>query len=175
MQLITNNQARLMASSVFHSPRRNGRKSPLTSQKTNREGAWFLKGTMQSGFIIDARCLTDDERNVLAEWSAPVIATEFRDPDTGEIMAFLNPVRQTSRTIYTRMKYRRNDVEIFILAGYKNWCLAQIFCGITAEGGPDKNPKATFMRHHAPSNHAYLKATGMVRMTQRGTLHQLAA
>jgi hypothetical protein len=130
---------------------------------------------MYSGFIIDGRCLSENERNVLREWSEPHIAREYRDADTGEIMGFINPVRQTSRTFYTRMRWTQEEVEVFILAGPKNWCLAQIFCGIKTAEGPDKNPKESFKRHFAPSNHAYLKATGMVRTTQPGKILSFAA
>ncbi len=175
MNLITNQQARLMANSVFHAPRRNGSNPKLTTIQTNRQGAWFLKGDKYSGFIIDGRCLSADERKVLSEWSEPHIAREYRDVDTGEIKAFVNPVRQTSRTFYARASWVRSDVEIFILAGYRNWCLAQIFCGITTPKGPDKHPKETFKRHFAPSNHAYLKMTGMVRTTQPGKALSFAA
>lgn len=166
MDLITSTQARLVAASAFHGQRRNGCKFVLVGYKTNRKGAWFYRGSMRRGFIIDGRCLTAQEHEALSRYSKPHKGVEYRAPATGKIEAFINPLRQTSRVLNLRMSWTREEVDLFVLASEDDWCLAQIFCGITTNDGPDPDPLASFARHHAPSNHALIEAQAILSTTR---------
>lgn len=169
MDLITSTQARLIASSAFHGQRRNGRKPVLVGYKTNRKGAFFYRGDMRRGFIIDGRCLSAEEKAALSRYSKPHKGVEYREPATGKIEAFINPLRQTSRSFLVRLAWTRADFDLFVLYDEKSWCLAQIFCGISTTDGPDPDPIASFARHHAPSNHALIEAQGVLSTTRPGT------
>jgi len=166
MDLITATQARLVASSAFHAQRRNGRKPVLVGSKTNRKGAWFYRGDQKRGFIIDGRCLSPEEHAALSLYAKPHKAVEYREPASGKIEAFINPLRQTSRNIFLRMRWSREEVDLFVLYSEQYWCLAQIFCGITTADGPDPDPLANFAKYHAPSNHALIEAQAILSTTR---------
>lgn len=168
MDLITSTQARLVAASAFHGQRRNGQKFVLVGYKTSRKGAWFYRGSMRRGFVIDGRCLTPQEHAALSRYSTPHKGVEYRSPETGKIEAFINPLRQTSRSILLRLAWEREEFDLFVLSSEADWCLAQIFCDITTNDGPDPDPLASFARHHAPSNHALIEAQGVLNTTRPG-------
>lgn len=160
LELIRPDHARNMAGSIWSVPCRNRSRHnrKLTSVRTTRKGAWFFEGSRSSGFIIDARCLTEAQSAALKDYVRPHIATEFRDAETREVKAFINPLRQTSRSFSYRMAWERTEVEIFTLDVQRHACLAPIFCNITLKRGWGEDPMETFKARLEPSNHALLRA-----------------
>ena len=153
--MITHGQARGMAETQW------GTKG-TTSRPTTRKGAFYFSCSGHGGFIIDGRCLTQEEREGLSPHASPTIATEYRDPSTDRVHRFLNPFRASARTFTINPTWVAASVDIFSFEEDCAWCLPVIFADIRTEEMTDEDALGSFDRYYAKSNHSRLKAKAVI-------------
>ena len=137
--MITGAQARAAAEA-------NWGKDGTRAYKTNRKGAFYYSCSGHGGFVVDARCLTQDERARIDRYATPEIAHEVVQAD-GSVRKFRNPFSQRSLTYYTGVETIR-EVEIFFFEEDSAWAIPAVCAGIIAKNASLEAALDTMRRNY---------------------------
>jgi hypothetical protein len=152
--MITNSQARNMAES-------NWGRGGTTSYKTNRKGAFYFSCSGHGGFVIDARCLTDEEREKMKAHLKPEVAIEIVRSD-GSVRRIRGPFSRQNPKYYPHCETIRS-AEIFFAEEDCDWAVPVVVAGITIPNMSREDAIRSFCQWQKPSNHerlALLKEIG---------------
>jgi len=158
--MITHAQARSMAEAAWGT-------GGTTSRRTNRRGAFYFSCSGHGGFIVDASCLSDQEKSALEEYEAQQFTTGYFDPETQKLRRLVNPFRAARRSFTISRSWERKNIGIFAFEEDCAWCLPVIFAGIRTAGMTDEDALTSFSQWYAKSNHASLKAQACIQSRAR--------
>lgn len=146
--MITHSQARSMAEARW------GR-GGTRSTKTNRTGAFYFSCSGHGGFVIDARCLSAEERARIEKYIAPEQATEVYRVEDNRVVKFRGPDSFRTLKYYSGSQSTR-QVEIFFAEEDCDWAVPGVLAGIFAKGAEYDEALASFIKWQKPSNHEIL-------------------
>ncbi len=142
--MITQAQARSMAEMEW------GR-GGTSSSRTNRKGAYYFSCSGHGGFVIDARCLTAEEREKMGKYLTPEIAHEVVRSD-GTVRRFRGPQgRQTLK--YSPGLETIREVEIFFAEEDCNWAIPVVLADIKTKFMNRDDALTSFTRWQGVSAH----------------------
>lgn len=123
-----------------------------TGRRTNRKGAFYYSCSSHGGFIIDARALSEEEKNLMKKFIEPEIAHAVIKMD-GKIRRLRGPDgRQTLR--YKPAYEKIVEIEIFYAEEDCDWAVPGIVAGIFAGNDITRQDAVkTFLRWQSVSNH----------------------
>jgi len=142
--MMTSSQARNMAEMKW------GR-GGTRSRRTNRKGAFYFSCSGHGGFVIDGRCLTQDERTNIIRYIEPEIAHAVVRND-GKVKRLRGPdSQQTLR--YSMAREHIEEIEVFFAEEDCAWAIPAVIAGILDGDTTRQQAVACFLRHQKPSNH----------------------
>lgn len=145
--MINHSRARSMAESNWGT-------HGTTSYKTNRKGAFYFSCSGHGGFVIDSRCLSEEELNKMRTYLKSETAHEVVRSD-GSVRRFRGPFsRQTLK--YTPHFETIRSVEIFFAEEDCDWAVPVVVAGIKIESMERENAIRSFLQWQKPSNHERL-------------------
>jgi hypothetical protein len=132
---------------------------------TNRKGAYWFNCANGAGFIIDARCLTDQEKADLDAYHQPHMSTECYD-ENYRVQFRTNPYVAQMDQIKSDRKVQQFwgtvKVPVYAFRGYqkfseREWCLPVLLAGIKTETQDIETALQDFQIAYNPSAHEIIE------------------
>ena len=103
------------------------------SYGTNRPGAFYFTTSSHGGFVIDADCLSEEEKKRLDAYVTPEQCTIYTWERYGKKHAkIMHPYR--IRSFKTPMSAKRETKYVYLLEEDCDWCLVALFTKIRVKG-----------------------------------------
>jgi hypothetical protein len=154
--MLTHSQARNIAEHLW------GR-GGTNATRTNRPGAFYFSCSGHGGFVIDGRCLTDQEREAILRYAKPDQAHEYFNPQSGKVYRLMHPFCTRQRSYRVPYSAQMRVIDIFTFEEDCAWSIPGVFAGIFTKGMNDADALDTFKRWYAKSNHELLKASEAIK------------
>lgn len=145
--------ARNLAETKWGRPRLGYR---TTRKETNRKGAFWFHCSSGSGFIIDGRCMTAQERAAIDMYFLGDIMREYHDISNA-VRLRTNPFCSTRVTYKIQSTWQKTEVPIYALSAVREWTLPVLLAGIIAEGQNVDTAFNVFQREYEPSSHEIIE------------------
>lgn len=134
---------------------------------TNRKGANWFECASGAGFIIDGRCLTDEEQQAINAYHQPGIASEYLD-EHGAVKMRTNPFAgHYAQVLYKpRSDWKKTQTPIYALNAMHEWALAVLFAGIRTDAIDCDQAWDAFERGYNPSAHEIIELRSKILMRE---------